>query len=138
MVAFDRVREPARILLACIRLFNGLAALVVPGVLARRLGIDPAANPGALYVLRMFGVRTVLIGAELLMQKGDRLDDALRQAVLIHASDTLAAFLATLSSAFPKQGRVIVGISAVNTLLALIASRRGSRNLRAEFAARKR
>ena len=42
----------------------------------------------------MFGIRTVLIGAELLMQTGDRRAEALRRAILIHASDTLAALLA--------------------------------------------
>jgi hypothetical protein len=117
-----RTRDVARVALACIRLFNGFAALLVPGTLARRLGIDPEANPGAVYVFRMFGIRTVLIGVELLA-RGERRAEALRKAPLIHASDTLAAFLATQSGNFPKQGRVIVWISAVNTLLAVVANR---------------
>jgi hypothetical protein len=62
MAGADRLRDSARILLACIRLFNGLAALFVPGVLARQLGVNPDDNPGMLYVFRMFGIRTVLIG----------------------------------------------------------------------------
>jgi hypothetical protein len=123
MSADDRVREYARILLACIRILNGGLALLAPGFLARRIGIDPEANPGALYVFRMFGIRTVLIGAELLIQTGDRRAEALRRAVLIHAADTLAAFLATLSGRFPKTGRLIVWISAFNTLLAIVANR---------------
>ena len=52
-----RMADLARILLACIRLFNGLAALLVPQQLARRLGIDTDEYPAAMYVLRMFGVR---------------------------------------------------------------------------------
>jgi hypothetical protein len=123
MARADRLRDSARILLACIRLFNGLAALFVPGMLARQLGVDPDENPGMLYVFRMFGIRTVLIGAELLVQTGERRAEATRRAVLIHASDTLAAFLATTSGKFPKNGRIIVVISAVNTVLALIANR---------------
>jgi hypothetical protein len=123
MVVVNNKRDLARVLLALIRLFNGLAALLVPGVLARQVGVDPGANPGVLYVFRMFGVRTVLLGIELLVQTGDRRAEALRRAVIIHASDTLAAALASLSSNFPKKGRVIVVISAVNTLLAVIASR---------------
>ena len=123
MSAERGLRDYARILLALIRLFNGLAALLVPGVLARQVGIDPVANPGAVYVFRMFGIRTVLLGAELLMQTGDRRTEALRRAVLIHASDTLAAFLASISGKIPKGGKVIVGISAANTVLAVIASR---------------
>src|ERR1700694_938674 len=117
------MRDYARILLALIRLGNGLAALLVPGFLARQVGIDPDANPGALYVFRMFGIRTVLLGIELFTQTGDRRAEALRRAILIHASDTLAAFLATLSGSFPKTGRLIVYISAANTVLAVIASR---------------
>jgi hypothetical protein len=123
MSAERGLRDYARILLALIRLFNGLAALLVPGVLARQVGIDPEANPGALYVFRMFGIRTVLLGAELLMQTGDRRAEALRRAVLIHASDTVAAFLASISGKIPRGGKVIVGISAANSVLAVIASR---------------
>jgi hypothetical protein len=87
------------------------------------LGINPDENPGALYVFRMFGIRTVLIGAELLVQTGERRAEATRRAILIHASDTVAAFLATRSGKFPRNGRFIVVISAVNTLLAVIANR---------------
>jgi hypothetical protein len=118
----QRTRDYARIALACIRLFNGLAALFVPGTLARQLGLDPEANPAALYVFRMFGIRTVLIGLELLVDD-ERRAYALRKAPLIHASDTIAAFLASRNKQFPKQGRVIVWISAVNTLLAVLANR---------------
>jgi hypothetical protein len=117
------VQEIARVLLACIRLLNGGAALLVPGFLARQIGVDANANPGVVYVFRMFGIRTVLIGAELLLQTGERRSEAVRRAILIHASDTLAAFLATRSRQFPKQGRTIVFISALNTALAIIANR---------------
>jgi hypothetical protein len=123
MTTVNYKRDYARILLACIRLFNGLAALLAPGMLARRLGVDPQANPAMLYVFRMFGIRTVLIGADLLMQTGNRRAVATRRSVLIHASDTLAAFLAARSGRFPRNGRVIVWISAVNTLLAILANR---------------
>ena len=123
MLAIDRLREPARIMLACVRLLMGLLGLLAPGIPARQIGVDPNANPGILYVFRMFGIRTVLIGAELLMQTGDRRAEALRRAVVIHASDTLAAYLASRSHNFPKKGRIIIWISALNTVLAIIANR---------------
>jgi hypothetical protein len=122
MAANRRARDYARILLANIRILNGGLALLAPGFLARTVGVDPEASPGTLYVFRMFGIRTVLIGAELFMLSGERRKDALRRAVLIHASDTVAAFLATRSSHFPSGGRVIVWISALNTVLALVAN----------------
>lgn len=115
--------DNARVALACIRLLNGGMALLAPGFLAKQVGIDPDANPGATYVFRMFGIRTVLIGADLLTQDGERRQEALSRAALIHASDTLAAFLAALNGNFPNRGRVIIAISAVNTLLAVLANR---------------
>jgi hypothetical protein len=113
----------ARVLLALVRLLNGFLALLVPQMLARNIGIDPEENPAVLYVFRMFGIRTVLIGLDLL-GSGERRAAALRVAPLIHASDTLAAFLASLSGRFPKPTAwVVVGISAFNTLLAVVAKR---------------
>jgi hypothetical protein len=117
------VGKYARVLLACIRLLNGGLALLVPGFLARQIGVDPSANPGIEYVFRMFGIRTVLIGAELLRGPDERREVAVRQAMAIHASDTLAAFLASLSANFPKSSRTIVAISALNTVLAILANR---------------
>jgi hypothetical protein len=119
-----RMADLARVLLACIRLFNGLVAVLVPKQLTRRLGIDADESPAALYVMRMFGIRTVLIGWDLLVGKGERRAHALQQAPLIHASDTLAAYLAMLTGKVPEPtGKLIVVISAVNTALALIAKR---------------
>jgi hypothetical protein len=122
-MAASRPADYARIALACIRLLNGAAALVVPSFLARQIGVDSAAQPGINYVFRMFGVRTVLIGADLLAPAGARRDAAVRSAIVIHASDTVAAWLATRSGLFPKRGRVIVAISALNTFLAIVANR---------------
>src|SRR5262249_44018889 len=122
-VACAGMADLARVLLAVVRLVNGFAALAVPQLLARNVGIDPEENPAVLYVLRMFGIRTVLIGLDLL-SGGERRAQALRVAPLIHGSDTLAAFLAAQSGRFPKPaGWLVVGISAFNTLLALLAKR---------------
>lgn len=112
----------ARILLGCIRLFNGGVGLLAPQLLARNIGIDPDQVPGGLYVFRMFGIRTVLIGADLLFATGQRRDDAINRAPIIHASDTIAAGIAAMSGKLPgRAGLTITAISFVNTLLALYA-----------------
>jgi hypothetical protein len=112
----------ARIALGCIRLFNGGIALIAPQMLAKRLGIDPRATPAALYVFRMFGIRTVLIAFDLLFERGKRRADAVNQAPIIHASDTIAAGIAALSGRMPgTSGVMITVISAINTALALYA-----------------
>lgn len=120
----------ARIALGCIRLLNGGVALIAPQLLATRLGIDPRTTPAALYVFRMFGIRTVLIAADLLIASGQRRTDAVSQAPIIHASDTIAAAIAMFSGRLPgNSGLMITLISAVNTGLALYA-RKGLENSR--------
>jgi hypothetical protein len=89
-----RAHDFARITLAGIRLFNGVAALFVPATLARRLGVDPEANPA---VLRLFGVRTVIIGAQLLLRDSGVRAHSLRVAPVIHALDVTAALIARLT-----------------------------------------
>jgi hypothetical protein len=111
--------DSARVALAGVRLVNGTVGLVKPELLARSLGADPDESPALLYALRLFGVRTVVISLDLLRRD----PSALRTAVPIHASDTLAAAL--LARRLPREkGALIVGISATNTVLALLARRR--------------
>jgi hypothetical protein len=120
-----RIGTWARYGLAAIRLFNGTVALIAPERLSRRLGIDPDANPGAIYAFRLFGVRTVVIGAELLLLDGDDLDRSLRNGVLIHASDTVSAVAAGATGQMPARPAMLATlISSVNTGLALAARRR--------------
>ena len=120
-ITTSRVRDSARIILACIRLLNGVAALLAPKLILRRVGVDPAANPAALYAFRMFGIRTVVIGAELLLPDGEVRRRAVRSAVVIHASDVMAALLAGLP---PRGARTAAAISTVNTILAVLSQSR--------------
>jgi hypothetical protein len=124
---FDLAHDYARITLAGIRLFNGVAALFVPATLARQLGVDPAANPAALYALRLFGVRTVLIGAQLLLRDGGVRAHSLRVAPAIHALDASAALIAGERGQLPRRAATTAAIiSSVNTVLAIVALKRGT------------
>jgi hypothetical protein len=112
----------ARKTLAAVRLFNGAVALVAPKILLRRLGTDPELDSSGVYPFRMFGIRTVLIGADLLLLRGEELRRARRLAVVIHGSDTLSAAIAWRKGDLPEQsGLVTTLISATNTGLALVA-----------------
>jgi hypothetical protein len=127
----DRAGDYARIALASIRLFNGAAALFVPATLARRLGVDPEANRAALYVLRMFGVRTVLIGAQLLLRDEGVRSHSLRVAPVIHAVDAAAALIAGDRGHLPRRVSTTAAlISTVNTVLAVVAQMRGAQKSR--------
>jgi hypothetical protein len=122
---FDRangVHEYARIALSTIRLLNGIAALFAPAALLRRLGVDPEANPAALYPLRMFGVRTVLIGAQLLLRNEGVRAHSLRVAPVVHVLDAAAAMIAGAQGHLPRRAATTAAlISTINTVLATVA-----------------
>jgi hypothetical protein len=116
------VLSKARYALAAIRIANGLLALVAPSLIIRRFGEDPEKDAAAIYGLRLFGVRTVLIGADLIREQGQPLQHTIDQAVLIHASDTLtAATLGTSGRLRPQMAVPITLISALSTALAVAA-----------------
>ena len=118
----ERARTYARIALGGIRLFNGAAALFAPAALAGRLGVDPNAHAAALYVLRLFGVRTIVIGAELLLGDDQVRAQSLRIAPLIHASDATAAVIAGVRGQLPRRAATTAAIiSMVNVALAVVA-----------------
>jgi uncharacterized protein YjeT (DUF2065 family) len=112
----------ARYALAAIRIVNGLLAFVAPSLIIKRFGENPDNDAAAIYGLRLFGVRTVLIGADLITQRGEPLEHSINQAVLIHASDTLtAATLGTSKRIRPQMAVPLTLISALNTALAVAA-----------------
>jgi hypothetical protein len=115
-------QEVARVALGAIRTVNGLAALLTPRKMLRRLGVESETHGAAIYALRMFGIRTIILGIELLFAKGARRDEALRTAVPIHASDTVSAFIAGVHRDLPRRAAVLATIiSSVNTGLAFLA-----------------
>ena len=107
----------ARIALAGIRIVNGASALLAPRLLTRL-----AADDTAVYPFRLFGIRTVVIGADLLVRDKEVRDHALRLALLIHASDVAAAVVAGARRQVPlRSAATAAAISSVNTALALVA-----------------
>ena len=132
MSGIGTVATTARYALGAIRFVNGALGLVAPAVIIRRLGDDdPSANPAAIYGLRLFGIRTVLLGADLIRLRGSELDRAVRAAPLIHASDTATVLALRQSKRLsPELARPLLLISGTNTALALTAflgSRRSRR-----------
>ena len=110
--------------LAGIRILNGAAGLLVPEFLLRRLGTDPRIDRSGVYPFRMFGIRTVLIGLDLLTMRDDDLRRASNRAMLIHGCDTVSAAAAAYrGDLHRKAGIAAVAISATNTVLAVVAAR---------------
>jgi hypothetical protein len=110
--------------LGAIRLVNGVLALAVPRKLVRMFGVDPDRNGTAVYALRLFGIRTIVLGVQLLTSKGEPLEEAIKFSPVIHASDTTAAVVAGLRGDLPGRASLIAtAISTINTGLALLARR---------------
>ena len=119
------LRDLARIALAVIRSVNGVVALFTPKFLLRKLEVDPDQNGAAIYALRMFGVRTVFLGAELFLKEGPERERALRTGVVIHASDTISAAIVWARGYLPRKAAAAATlISCINTMLALAAQDR--------------
>jgi hypothetical protein len=116
-----RVGQAARFALAGIRVINGGLALIAPGVIIGRFD-EPGGDSAATYALRMFGVRTVLLGVDLAVLSGEPLRRALGQAVIIHGTDTAtAAALGVSGRVKPRTAIPLTLISLTNTALAITA-----------------
>lgn len=117
------LQDPARIALATVRIAAGVGGLFAPRLLARRLDVEEAAGPMG-YPFRMFGIRTILIGADLLSRDPEVRRHALRVAALIHVSDTISAAVTGLTGGVPRRAAVTTtAISATNAVFAVLASR---------------
>ena len=125
-MATPAIADAARITLAGIRIFNGASALLAPKSLSRRLGVDESSEPMS-YPFRMFGVRTILMGADLLSKDPAVRRHAVKMAVVVHACDTVSAFSTGVTGALPRRGAATAtAISALNVVLAVIAGRHES------------
>lgn len=117
-------RRRAAKLLGAIRLLNGLGSFFAPKPMATMMGVDPDEHPPMIYVLRLFGIRTILLGLHLLRANDeDEIERAMRIGVVIHLSDTVAAALAGVSHQVPRRSSLTAtAISSVNTALAVRGS----------------
>lgn len=132
MAAIETAGSAARYALGAIRVVNGALGLIAPAVIIRRFGDkNPDRNPAAVYGLRLFGVRTIVLGVDLFLLRKRELEGALRSAVLIHGSDTATVVsLRRNGQLTPDRANPLIAISGLNTLLALTAfliRRRSSR-----------
>jgi hypothetical protein len=121
--AIATIGTTARYALGGVRIIAGTTGLLAPAMIISRFGDgNPAANPAAIYGLRLFGIRTVFIGVDLIRLRGRDLDRALRAAPIIHASDTATVLaLQRNKQLSPERARPLLLISGLNTVLAVTA-----------------
>ncbi|WP_330274679.1 hypothetical protein OG205_03000 [Lentzea sp. NBC_00516] len=119
-----KLGDVTRTALACVRIFNGALGLVAADRMAKSLGDELGDDKRFVYPARMFGIRTLVLGVDLLtLKSGDaNARRVLRQAVLIHATDTAAAVYAGKRGELPaRAAKLTTIISAVNTGLAVVS-----------------
>lgn len=116
--------DAARTCLAGIRIFNGAIGLFAAVKMATSVGGDLTQGTAFVYPARMFGIRTLVLGVDLLRLGTDEAGSrrVLREAVLIHATDTAAtAYAGARGELSPKAAKLTTTISAINTVLAITA-----------------
>jgi len=115
----SRLGNAARVTLAAIRIVNGALGLLAPALAARKIGAPEGAP---LYPWRMFGIRTLILGGELLTRNPELRDKAVQLALPIHASDTASAAIGGFLGETSKRTSIMLtAISGTNTVLALLA-----------------
>jgi hypothetical protein len=112
----------ARRLRGVVRLVKGTLALAAARFLLGRLGTDPDQDASRSYPFRLFGVRSVLIGADRLVLTGDQARPASKVAVAIQATDTATPATLVKGHLLGRAGSVATLAPAVNSMLAVIAA----------------
>ncbi|MGY9072047.1 MAG: hypothetical protein ACKVHU_03760 [Acidimicrobiales bacterium] len=126
----------ARRTLMSLRTLIGWSAMLMPRVLLRIFGVDPAAQPSTVHALRLFGIRDILMAYQLYQNQtihstADEMEETLRQGIAVDGIDAISGVAAglrgdislrttlmgsgtaALAAALGYQGRDAAGPSAV-------------------------
>ena len=111
--------------LAAVRILNGALGLVAPKVLIKRVDPSTDVSPAAIYAFRMFGIRTIWLGVDLLVRPPAEVQRALQEGVVIHASDLATMVLLGVERKVSTRTALLISaISATNVALAAVALER--------------
>ena len=85
-------RDTALKVLGGLRLAVGVISYAAPNAGGKLFGLEPAANPQAPYLGRLFGIRDVALGVGTLRARKKAQDNWIEMGILCDAADTVAAF----------------------------------------------
>ena len=91
----------------------GAGAWLAPRFSGRLFGLDPAANPQAPYLGRLFGARDVALAVGLSTSTGAERAQWLRLGVACDLADAAAGVLAGRRGELPKRATVLVTATAL-------------------------
>jgi hypothetical protein len=92
----------------------GAGAWLAPRFSGRLFGLDPAANPQAPYLGRLFGVRDAALAFGLATSSGSQRSLWLRVGVACDFADAVAGLLAGLRGELPTKATVLVTGTALS------------------------
>ena len=104
--------EPVQ-MLAGLRAQIGTSAWLAPNLTGKLFGLDPASNPQAAFLARLFGVRDLALAAGTLGSNGDARTQWLRLGVACDLADAAAAYLAGRNGTVPKHAAILAGGTAL-------------------------
>lgn len=106
-----------------LRLAVGTGAMLTPRLAGKLFGLDPAANPQATYVGRLFATRDLMMGYALTATEGGELDRWLAWGVAVDLGDAAAAVAGGLRGYIPKRAMVLAGLTALGAAALGMAAR---------------
>ena len=99
--------------LAILRLAVGIISWLTPNLGGKLFGLDPAGNPQAPYLARLFGIRDVALAVGALQSSGEAQRQWLQLGVVCDVADTFAAVAGRRGGYLPVPTAVMVGVPAV-------------------------
>lgn len=113
----------AKVTLLSLRSLIGVLGWLAPNLSGKLFGIDPAQNPSAPYLGRLFAARELALVAPLLSEDADVQRRSLHVGMAVDAADAAASVAAGARGTLPKRAAVMTGLTAlVGVLLGWIAS----------------
>src|SRR5947209_13042812 len=91
----------------------GIGAYLAPNLTGRVFGLDPAGNPQASFLGRLFGVRDVALGAGTLSSAGEARTRWVQLGVACDLADAGAAYLAARNGTIPRSAAIMAGAVAL-------------------------
>jgi hypothetical protein len=111
VITLDRSVATRAILVG--RFTLGAASLIFPRHTARFLQMDTDANPAAGFLMRLFGVRDIFLGAAPLLVSGEARSRVLGAATGVDLTDATAAVLAGLTRQISPRASAVAAAAAL-------------------------
>jgi hypothetical protein len=97
----------------------GVGAVLAPRALGRLFGVEPADNPVAPYLMRLFGIREIFMAWDLYLTADDELERTVARSIPVDAADALASTLAGVAGYLPRRA------AAMSTATAIVGTVKG-------------